>query len=78
MLVDDNSVRATITAYWMKQMGWDVVTFSTAGQDIEIETGAGARNILGLENINAQLVSVPELQKLIKNGGVQVIDFAKS
>ena len=78
VLVDYNSARATITAYWMKQMGWDVVTFSTAGQDIEIETGAGARNILGLENINAQLVSVPELQKLIKNGGVQVIDFAKS
>ena len=78
VLIDDTSVRATFTAYWMKQMGWDVATFSTDGKDIEIETGIWSPNILGLEDAGVNMISAAELRSSMDAGAVQVVDLAMS
>ena len=40
VLVDDNGVRATMTASWLKQMGWlDVAVLVAGPADVEWETG---------------------------------------
>ena len=33
VLVDDNEIRATITAHWLRQMGWDAALLNGGGED---------------------------------------------
>ena len=39
VLVDDTGVRATMTAHWLQQMGWDVVVLADALAGVALETG---------------------------------------
>lgn len=50
VLVDDNGVRATITASWLKQMGWsDVAVLVDDGSGGDWTSGAHAPRVLGLD-----------------------------
>ena len=52
VLVDDNGVRATMTASWLKQMGWDHVAVLTAGPaDGDWVSGPYRPRALGLEGL---------------------------
>jgi rhodanese-related sulfurtransferase len=41
VLVDDTSIRAIITAHWLKQMGWDVQILDRGLEEVVLETGSG-------------------------------------
>lgn len=41
VLVDDHGVRATMTAHWLKQMGWEVVVLERALEGGDLEQGPG-------------------------------------
>jgi rhodanese-related sulfurtransferase len=41
VLVDGHGTRAVMTAHWLKQMGWDVVTLERAFDGAELERGPG-------------------------------------
>src|SRR5262249_54401537 len=50
VLVDDNGVRATMTASWLKQMGWsDVVVLVDDGSDGDWTSGPHVPCVLGLD-----------------------------
>ncbi|MFW2335357.1 rhodanese-like domain-containing protein [Ilumatobacter sp.] len=58
VLVDDTGVRATMTASWLRQMGWnDAVVLERALQDRPLESGRPARRSVG----RAPTISVSEL-----------------
>src|SRR5215470_11626818 len=50
VLVDDNGVRATMTASWLKQMGWpDIAVLAAGPADGDWEAGPHVPRVLGLE-----------------------------
>jgi len=79
VLVDDNGVRATMTASWLKQMGWNVFVF-TLDSYIQgaLETGAYMPPVLGLKEQEKDLISPIDLQAEIETGEILVIDLAWS
>jgi len=79
LLVDDNGVRATITASWLKQMGWDVATMTMdamreAGADLI--TGPHSPKVLGLSEVPR--IDAVTLNHRLQAGTVQVVDLAWS
>jgi rhodanese-related sulfurtransferase len=78
-LIDDNGVRATMTASWLVQMGWKEVAVLEGGlTGGNIETGPRATEIAGLESVKVDEVSVAGLEKLLTDGGVTVVDIGRS
>jgi rhodanese-related sulfurtransferase len=76
VLVDDNGVRATMTASWLKQMGWDetvVFVWDPAGGDRL--TGRDAPRVLGLEGAAARSVDVAALRGRLAAGTALVVDI---
>ena len=65
VLIDDNGVRATMTASWLRQMGWDdaVVLPLAAGGDVFALTRGPARR---LSVSPAPTISVPELAERLR------------
>ena len=79
VLVDDNGVRATMTASWLKQMGWTEVAVLAAGAaDGDWETGPHAPAVLGLEAASAPQIDAMALHGRLAAGNVTVIDLALS
>ncbi|MGH8765040.1 MAG: rhodanese-like domain-containing protein, partial [Burkholderiales bacterium] len=66
-LVDDNGVRATMTASWLLQMGW---------RDVFVLTGAK------LDSKESPVVNAPRIPMVkpseVKAGGATILDFATS
>ena len=52
VLVDDDGVRAVMTAHWMKQMGWDVAAMTVDMRVEGSETGAWTPRVLGLDGVD--------------------------
>ena len=73
VLVDDNGVRARMTASWLRQMGWDVAVLDGA-LDGPLETGPWTPTALGLEDLSVPTVAVPELRAALARGGTVVVD----
>lgn len=78
VLFDNDGVRATITASWLKQMGWDAVTLKNAAAGAPLETGPYRPNAVGLEGVTAETVDPRALQSMLADGDVAVIDLAAS
>jgi rhodanese-related sulfurtransferase len=70
-LVDDNGVRATMTASWLLQMGWPDVYVVQDGLNGKLETGSPKASVAP---------SVPSIsaQKLFEAKDALVLDFATS
>ncbi len=79
VLVDDNAVRATMTASWLKQMGWAdvaVLTASPAGGDWV--AGPPAPRVLGLDAVAATEIAPAALRELLAAGKAVVVDLDTS
>jgi len=79
VLVDDNGVRATMTASWLKQMGWPDIAVLTAGPaDGDWETGPHLPAVLGLEAASVRQIDAMELHDRLAAGKVTLIDLELS
>jgi rhodanese-related sulfurtransferase len=76
VLVDDNGIRATMTASWLKQMGWlDIAVLAADPADCEWAAGPHLSRILGIDANAAPSVSVEDLGKRLSSEEVEVIDL---
>jgi rhodanese-related sulfurtransferase len=79
VLVDDNGVRATMTASWLKQMGWlDIRVMAAGPADGEWETGSHRPRALGLEAASAPHIDAMALRDRLAADDVTVIDLDRS
>jgi rhodanese-related sulfurtransferase len=79
VLVDDNGVRATMTASWLKQMGWlDIAVLAAGPADGDWETRPHAPRVLGLEAASAQSIDAMDLRDRLAADDVTVIDLDRS
>jgi rhodanese-related sulfurtransferase len=79
VLVDDNGVRATMTASWLKQMGWNDVSVLVADPSTgDWETGAHVPGVLGLEGAAAASIEPAALRDKLASGATVVIDLDTS
>ena len=78
ILIDDNGARATTTAAWLAQMGWEDVYVLENALEGELEQGAEALEIPGLANSRVSTVSAAALRDLLAHGETQVADLANS
>jgi rhodanese-related sulfurtransferase len=78
VLVDDAGVRATMTAHWLIQMGWnDVAVLEDGLGGVPLEKGPRRPTVLGLDN-GAVAVSVADLRSRFEAGGAVVVDVEGS
>src|SRR5579871_2231565 len=76
VLVDDSGVRATMTASWLKQMGWTDVAVLVAGPaDGDWDKGPHVPRVLGLEAIAPPSIEPKDLQRRLTAGEVAVVDL---
>lgn len=76
VLVDDNGARATMTASWLKQMGWlDVAVLVSGRADGEWTTGRHVPRVLGLDEVAAPGLAATDLRDRLAADAVTVIDL---
>lgn len=79
VLVDDNGVRATMTASWLNQMGWpEVAVLKDAFEGVELTSGPEPMDVLGLDDLSPDEISVAELDTALREGNASVIDLGFS
>jgi len=78
VLFDDDGVRATVTASWLRQMGWDVFTMRNAHLGATLETGPYRAQALGLDGLAPRTVKPADLQAWLIAGAVTVVDLGIS
>lgn len=79
VLVDNDGVRATMTASWLIHMGWkDVFVLPDAFKDTELETGREPVEILGLADTKAPEIMPQALNDLLSKDEVSVVDVGPS
>jgi len=74
VLVDDDGVRAVMTAHWMKQMGWDVAAMTVDMRAEGRQAGAWTPRVLGLDRLIVPTIDAASLRQRMREGGVSVID----
>ena len=75
VLVDDDGVRAVMTAHWMKQMGWDVAVMTL---DMRIAAAAQGRYVprtLGLDGVAVPTIDAAALHARLQAGTAIVVDL---
>lgn len=75
VLVDDDGVRAVMTAHWMKQMGWDAAAMTVDMHKTGKQRGAWQAKVLGLNGMSVPTIQPVALQRRLQQGGVTVIDL---
>ena len=76
VLVDDNGIRATMTASWLKQMGWlDIAVLVAGPANCEWETGLHVPRVLDLETAAAPSIGVEDLRERLASEKVAVVDL---
>ena len=76
VLVDDNGVRATMTASWLKQMGWnDVAVLVAEPGNGDWVTGPHRPRVLGLEGISPATIEPAALRERLGAGTAVVVDL---
>ncbi len=74
VLTDDTGVRATATAHWLVQMGWDVYVLEGGIGSGPVERGPMVQPVLGLDAIATPQVTPQELKALIDAADAVVLD----
>ena len=80
-LVDDDGVRATLTASWLRRMGWEACVVRGALEAEDLVSGPGPAASAGAAvpvPAAPALVTPSELEHLIKAGRALVLDLADS
>jgi rhodanese-related sulfurtransferase len=75
VLADDDGVRATMTAHWMQQMGWDVAVLTLDMRAAGTATGAYLPMVLGLDGVTVPSIDVAALQVRLQAGTAVVVDL---
>ena len=76
VLVDDTGVRATMTASWLKQMGWaDVAVLTMDKATGEPETGPHVPNALGFDAASVSYIDAAALRDRLTSGETVVVDL---
>ncbi|MGA3400164.1 MAG: rhodanese-like domain-containing protein [Acetobacteraceae bacterium] len=75
VLVDDDGVRATMTAHWMQQMGWDVAVLPLDMRVAGIATGGYVPQVLGLDAVPVPSLDAAALQARLQAGTAIVVDL---
>ncbi|HTZ37828.1 MAG TPA: rhodanese-like domain-containing protein [Stellaceae bacterium] len=70
VLVDDNGVRAVMTAHWLQQMGWEVAVLDRAFDGAALEHGPGEAPLPPLPS--AAVVTVAEAAALLTDGAAAI------
>jgi rhodanese-related sulfurtransferase len=79
VLVDDNGVRATMTASWLKQMGWtDVAVLVASPVDGGWVAGSRQPRVIGLDAISVETIDPVALRQRLEEGRIVVVDLATS
>ena len=78
VLVDDNGVRATMTASWLVQMGWDVAVLESGLDGLPMTTDIPGRGPAGIGRAGENEIEVDELAALIAADDVVVLDLGPS
>ncbi len=79
VLVDDDGVRATMTASWLVQMGWrDAVVLDGGIEGHALETGMPAPPVLGLEEARVESIAPEALAAALDRGEAGVVDVSTS
>ena len=79
VLIDDHGVRATMTASWLIQMGWqDVFVVRDALKSGPLHRGQAPATVLGLAKIKCDMIVVSDLKRELDAGHATVIDFETS
>ena len=78
VLVDDNGIRATMTASWLIQMGWSDVYVLDGGLPGALVTGAERPTVLGLGLVKSPWIDPHGLKSLLDAGEAVVIDLDTS
>jgi len=79
VLVDDNGVRATMTASWLRQMGWNEVAVLTAGPaEGGWVSGPHQPGVLGLEGLTVPTIEPVALREQLAAGSALVVDLDTS
>jgi rhodanese-related sulfurtransferase len=76
VLADDEGARASMTASWLAQMGWDVHILVQGPADAALETGWSPPSMP--EPPPVRTIGIDELSALIGRSDVAVLDFARS
>jgi len=77
-LVDDDGVRATMTASWLIQLGWPDVYVLEDGLAGDLEIGPEPMSIPGLGEVRVPLIDSVALKSLIDESRAFVIDVESS
>ena len=79
VVVDDDGVRATMTASWLVQMGWrDAVVLEGGIEEHALETGMPASPVLGLDQARAESIAPDALATALGRGEAKVVDVSLS
>jgi rhodanese-related sulfurtransferase len=79
VLVDDDGVRATMTASWLIQMGWREACVLQDGLRGDLESGPERINALGLAEHRTDSAMDPgRLARMGQSDAVRILDFADS
>ncbi len=78
VLVDDDGVRAIMTAHWMKQMGWDAAALTLDMRRLGTQQGPWAARTLGADEARVTSIDAAALQQRLQAGAVSVVDVGWS
>ena len=79
VIVDDDGVRATMTASWLVQMGWrDAVVLEGGIAGHGLETGMPAPPALGLDEARVESIAPDALAAALERGEAGVVDVSLS
>jgi rhodanese-related sulfurtransferase len=79
VLVDDNGVRATMTASWLQQMGWgEVAVLAAAPDEGEWVAGPHRPRVLGLDEVTVATIAPAALRDRLNAGQTIVLDLDTS
>jgi rhodanese-related sulfurtransferase len=75
VLVDDDGVRAVMTAHWMKQMGWDAAALTMDFRAQTQQSGNWHPRALGLAHVTVPTINAAALRQRQQAGDVTVVDL---
>ena len=79
VVVDDDGVRATMTASWLVQMGWrDAVVLEGGIEGHALETGMPEPPVLGLNETQVECIAPAALSAALERGQAGVVDVSLS
>ena len=76
VLIDDDTVRATVTALWLMQMGWGEIAVLEKGLDgAALETGPEPAPAIDVGDVSAPCIGVGDIDRL---DGARIVDVSAS